>query len=227
MAGLVSDLSVVEEKEHGRRPKIWHPRCAVCSMRVGRRMGWVRNLGAVENLCGFWYVQPKRAPSGRRLAYTREPPVRQPGKEDRMGDQPISHFTTFLAVWGAVTGTLATVIHGIVALRDRVSIGVNASQALIPPEDGEDDGRRIMLNITNRGRRPVTIAAGGLVKTGSGELFHFVSSMEPNGHRLEENESMTCPWRPSAQELPLPKFKYAWARDATGRRYRGRCLWNQ
>ena len=134
---------------------------------------------------------------------------------------------TFLAVWGAVTGTVATVIHAIAALRDRVRVAVCARQVVVPPEDGQDDPRRISLRVANVGRRPVTIVAGGLVKAGTGEPFYFASSMEPNGRRLEENESMTCFWRPSAEDLPLPKFKGAWARDATGRHHYGPCRWTQ
>lgn len=131
-----------------------------------------------------------------------------------------------VAWYAAVVATVAAMAQVVNTIRDRSAVRVKAHQSVVPGERPGDDGRRLGITVVNRGRRPVTIVAAGLIlrePRSEGKTVDFLWGLKPGGNRLDEGESATFLWRPDSETLPL--FKCAWARDATGRVYRGPCVW--
>jgi len=136
--------------------------------------------------------------------------------------------TLGIAIYAAAVATAAAGAQIYVAIRDRAKVRVEAHQVVVPPVDAGDDGLRIAVKVVNHGRRPVTITGAGLildVPEGEWNCCQFTWGMEPDGNRLDEGQSATFLWKPDREKYP--RSKCAWARDATGREYRGRCRWKQ
>jgi hypothetical protein len=67
--------------------------------------------------------------------------------------------TLFLAIWGAVTGTVGTTVGVLLYLQDRAHIVVHARAQ----SSGDPARSAIMIWVANKGKRPTTIGAVGLL----------------------------------------------------------------
>lgn len=134
-----------------------------------------------------------------------------------------------LAYYGAGLATLLALIRCFEFWRDRPNICVKVRGNWIPtPSDPPKDETFILIEVSNRGRRPVTIESVMLAipsargRTGKQEEWVFFSGPgdQPSGVKLQEGEAYKYLMNEKAAQhkYDLRPHQYvALASDATGR----------
>jgi len=135
---------------------------------------------------------------------------------------------TAVAWYGAIVGTLALIINGLVAWRDRPRIVVNGRAGYKVTSGGSYDTNEeyIAITVANRGRRPRTIDRVGFkLRTGKpAKNILAVDSMLKGPQELTEGRS--CTWYVKQREINLEDIEYIWAYDQTGKEFQGKLAKN-
>lgn len=129
-----------------------------------------------------------------------------------------------VAWYGAIVGTLAVIISGWVAWRDRARIVVTAR--VLPPirPRGPNDPTKdyISINVANRGRRPKTIDLVGFKHRTSGRTKNVLAVDSASKGPQELTEGRSLSWLVEYGGIDLEDIEYAWASDQTGKEFRGK-----
>lgn len=127
-----------------------------------------------------------------------------------------------VALWGAITGSIAIYLNYLSYKRDRahIVISVQRDMKVIHGEPSYDPNKiYTCVNVANRGRRTITITGVGYVymtKRGGAVLS---DSMLHGSRELHEGKSADF-LAETAQPDDYSEIAYFWAKDATGVQYR-------
>ncbi|MGA3081721.1 MAG: hypothetical protein ABSD44_10110 [Terracidiphilus sp.] len=124
--------------------------------------------------------------------------------------------TAIIAVYGAVLSTVAVAKQ---LISERVSIKITALRDMMTHGDPRHDGTTlIILRVTNKGRRPVTITHTGARSLYPGESFMCGDNEPLLAHEIKEGECITSYMNQSDTDITTIDF---WqAIDSTGRVYK-------
>jgi len=138
-------------------------------------------------------------------------------------DISIEISASVVAWYGAIMATLAVLISGLAAWRDRSRILVSgmAGYRVTPGGPYDPTKEYILITVTNRGRRPRTIDKVGLkVRTGSHQHIMTSDSFLRGPQELTEGRAYS--WVIERGEIALEDVEYVWAYDQTGKQFRGK-----
>jgi hypothetical protein len=126
--------------------------------------------------------------------------------------------TTFLACWGAVLSTIAIIWNFFEYRRNRPNLKVEANYSLIVNSGASQP--TVTITMVNTGKEPLTVIATGFrLDTKSDE--NMATVVDPSlPTELTQGQRHTT--FANYDEITAHKILYAWARDATGRKYRSR-----
>ena len=145
---------------------------------------------------------------------------------DVPSDAPIlpDEYTIYIAIFGAIVGTVSLAISIWLAFRDRGRIFVSARPGYKVEGNSEYDTEKIyiMINIVNKGRRPVTITKSGF-RLKSQSLFFETSDSTRKGPR-EVREGQAISDLLALDLIDIADVDYVYAIDATGKEYRGKVI---
>ncbi len=131
---------------------------------------------------------------------------------------------SMVAWYGAIVATLAVIISGWIAWRDRARIVVTSMGPYRVTPGGPYDPTKdyIAITVANHGRRPKTVNLVG-VKLRSGKSKHIGASdaLIKGPQELTEGRSFHY-YMKEEGDLSLENVKYVWANDQTGKQFRGK-----
>ena len=140
-----------------------------------------------------------------------------------MPDITITISANTAAWYAAIVATLALIMSGITAWRDRARIKVVARAGYRVTGGGGYNPNKdyILFTICNKGRRPRTIEKVGWA-TRQGIPKNFITS--DSIHRLpqELTEGRSCTYMAEQEGVDFDNVKYVWAIDQTGKEYKGK-----
>lgn len=125
-----------------------------------------------------------------------------------------------VAWYAAIVATVGFILSAYMAYRDRAQLRITVSPNMIALDGPEDEaGACLMVHIANRGRRPVTVDAVGLIpKDPTRGEFLLTDSVQPR--TITEGKAESYLLRHSIledQEIHPEDLKRVIVRDQTGR----------
>jgi hypothetical protein len=135
---------------------------------------------------------------------------------------PTFHFSisgSVLALYGAVLSTITATAQIMAHYRDRANIKIRVQPDMETMGDPRTDGVTFtIVNVSNAGRRPVTITTIGAYRLHPRKAFVCADTRPPIPHELTEGKQMMAMIDQS--DLNHSAIEYWLASDATGREYR-------
>jgi hypothetical protein len=132
------------------------------------------------------------------------------------------HFSvsgSVLALYGAVLSTITATAQLIAHYRDRANIKIRVQHDMETMGDPRTDGMTFtIVNVTNAGRRPVTITTIGAYYLFPRKAFIATDCRPQCPHELTEGKQMMAMIDQSDLDYSVIECWQAW--DATGREYR-------
>jgi hypothetical protein len=131
--------------------------------------------------------------------------------------------TNWVAIYGAIVGTISIIFVILHYFRDRSKITIKTDICFIidgEPYGYKDKTEYISIEIINSGRRPVKIKSVGGKIIGQKNQIIFTDSLVGKQNKLIDENNPSVNFLTEKKELAVNNFYYFEAIDQTGKRYK-------